>query len=111
MAALVSARDLVKDFPLRGTIFDAFSPDRKSVHAVDKVTFSIEEGEVLGLAGESGSGKSTTGRLLLRLIEPTAGRVEYRGRDIITLRVGSWRRTGRGRRSSSRTPTRPSALA
>jgi peptide/nickel transport system ATP-binding protein len=52
---------------------------------VDKVSFSIDEGEVLGLAGESGSGKSTTGRLLLRLIQPSSGRVEYRGRDIISL--------------------------
>jgi peptide/nickel transport system ATP-binding protein len=85
MATLVSAHDLVKDFPLRGTIFDAFSPKRKSVHAVDRVSFSIEEGEVLGLAGESGSGKSTTGRLLLRLLEPTSGRIEYRGRDITTF--------------------------
>jgi peptide/nickel transport system ATP-binding protein len=85
MAVIVSAKDLVKSFPLRGTIFDAFSPHRKSVHAVDGVSLSIEEGEVLGLAGESGSGKSTTGRLLLRLCEPTAGRVEYRGRDIMSF--------------------------
>ncbi len=80
--ALVSAIDLVKDFPLRGTIFDAFSPQRRAVHAVDHVSFSIGEGEVLGLAGESGSGKSTTGRLLLRLIEPTSGEVDYRGTNV-----------------------------
>jgi peptide/nickel transport system ATP-binding protein len=66
-------------------LFDAFSRQRKAVHAVDSVSFSIDEGEVLGLAGESGSGKSTTGRLLLRLLEPTAGKVEYRGRDITSL--------------------------
>ncbi len=85
MSKLVSAVELVKNFPLRGSLFDAFSRQRKAVHAVDRVSFSIDEGEVLGLAGESGSGKSTTGRLLLRLLEPTAGRVEYRDRDITSL--------------------------
>ncbi len=85
MASLVNAVDLVKDFPLRGSLFDAFSSRRRAVHAVDRASFSIERGEVLGLAGESGSGKSTTGRLLLRLLSPTAGRVEYGGRDIMTL--------------------------
>jgi peptide/nickel transport system ATP-binding protein len=81
MTELIRALDLVKEFPLRGTIFDMFSARKKAVHAVDRVSFSIQEGEVLGLVGESGSGKSTTGRLLLRLIEPTSGTVEYRGRD------------------------------
>jgi len=85
MNTLVSASDLVKDFPLRGSIFDVFSRHRSAVHAVDHVTFSIGEGEVLGLAGESGSGKSTTGRLLLRLVEPTSGKIEYRGREITRL--------------------------
>ena len=85
MAALIMTKNLVKEFPLRGTIFDAFSRKKKTVHAVDDVSFTIDEGEVLGLAGESGSGKSTTGRLLLRLIEPTSGRIEYRGRDITTF--------------------------
>jgi len=82
---LVSARSLVKRFPIKGTIFDVFSPVRAAVHAVDEVSFDIAEGEVLGLAGESGSGKSTTGRLLLRLIEPTSGSVTYRGRDVTSF--------------------------
>jgi peptide/nickel transport system ATP-binding protein len=88
MSTLVSASDLVKNFPLKGSLFDAFSPRRSAVHAVDHVNLTIDEGEVLGLAGESGSGKSTTGRLLLRLLEPTSGKVEYRGRDITSLRTG-----------------------
>jgi len=55
------------------------------VHAVDDVSFNIREGEVLGLAGESGSGKSTTGRLLLRLLDPTSGSITYRGEELADI--------------------------
>jgi peptide/nickel transport system ATP-binding protein len=82
MATLIRAERLVKNFPVKGTFIESIAEKRRFVHAVDDVSFEIAEGEVLGLAGESGSGKSTTGRLLIRLIEPTSGKVEYRGRDI-----------------------------
>jgi oligopeptide/dipeptide ABC transporter ATP-binding protein len=74
---LVSVRDLVKHFPVEG------SDD--VVRAVDGVTFQIFAGETLGLVGESGCGKSTVGRCLLRLIEPTSGQVYFEGRDILSL--------------------------
>jgi oligopeptide/dipeptide ABC transporter ATP-binding protein len=74
---LVSVRDLVKHFPVEG------SDD--VVRAVDGVSFEIFSGETLGLVGESGCGKSTVGRCLLRLIEPTAGRVYFQGRDVLAL--------------------------
>jgi oligopeptide/dipeptide ABC transporter ATP-binding protein len=72
---LVQIRDLVKHFPVDG------SDD--VVRAVDGVTFSITPGETLGLVGESGCGKSTVGRCLLRLIEPTSGDVEFAGKDVL----------------------------
>ena len=74
---LVRVRGLVKHFPVEG------SDD--VVRAVDGVTFEILGGETLGLVGESGCGKSTVGRCILRLIEPTEGRVEFDGRDVRAL--------------------------
>ena len=74
---LVNVRGLVKHFPVEG------SDD--VVRAVDGVSFAIVRGETLGLVGESGCGKSTVGRCLLRLIEPTAGQVEFAGRDVLAL--------------------------
>jgi peptide/nickel transport system ATP-binding protein len=83
MSAIIRAEHLVKEFPVKGS---GVGKNRRIVHAVDDVSFAIDEGEVLGLAGESGSGKSTTGRLLIRLIEPTTGKIEYRGKGIISYR-------------------------
>ncbi len=74
---LVNVRGLVKHFPVEG------SDD--VVRAVDGVSFTIMRGETLGLVGESGCGKSTVGRCLLRLIEPTAGKVEFGGHDVLAL--------------------------
>src|SRR6185295_18134893 len=80
--SLVEGRDLRKDYPLRGGFFGRA---RSVVRAVDGVSLAIETGETLGLVGESGCGKSTLGRLLLRLIEPTAGDVRFDGRSLLDL--------------------------
>ncbi len=73
---ILEVRDLVKEFPVRGG---------GKVHAVSGVSFDLAEGETLGLVGESGCGKSTTARCVLRLIEPTSGEVKFRGRDVLGL--------------------------
>ncbi len=79
---LLEIRHLKKYFPIRSGIR---SRVRAHVKAVEDVSFNIKAGEVVGLVGESGSGKTTTGRTLLRLIEPTAGEIRFKGVDIARL--------------------------
>ncbi len=79
---LLNVRNLKKYFPIRSTLM---SRAAERVHAVDDVSFEIMAGETLGLVGESGCGKSTTGRLILRLIEPSAGEVWFGERNVTTL--------------------------
>jgi len=83
--SLVKVRDLVKDFPIRGGFLGR---PVATVQAVSGVNFDIRRGETLGLVGESGSGKTTVGRLLLRLLEPTAGTIRFDGIDITELGGG-----------------------
>jgi peptide/nickel transport system ATP-binding protein/oligopeptide transport system ATP-binding protein len=82
MSALVEVHGLVKHFPVAG---GAFGRTSAHVRAVDGVDFHVGEGETLAIVGESGCGKSTVGRLVLRLIEPTAGAVRFEGEDLLAL--------------------------
>lgn len=86
---LLEVKGLTKHFPVRKSAF-SFGP-RTVVRAVDGVDFSVLESQTLGLVGESGCGKSTTGRMLLRLIEPTEGSVHYGGVDLLSLRTRDMR--------------------
>jgi oligopeptide/dipeptide ABC transporter ATP-binding protein len=80
---LVQVKNLVKFFPIRGGFLQRV---KAWVQAVDDVSFTIREGETVGLVGESGCGKTTVGRTMLRLIEPTSGSVVFNGVDVLKLR-------------------------
>ena len=86
--SLLQVRGLVKHFPIRRGLFGGA---RGAVRAVDGVDLTLEAGQTLGVVGESGCGKSTLGRLVLRLIEPTAGEVRFEGHDLGTLDAAALR--------------------
>lgn len=90
---LVHVENLVKHFPIRRGIL--FQKQVGAVHAVDGVSFDIFRGETLGLVGESGCGKSTTGRTILQLHKPTSGKVVFEGADLTTLKAEELRKTRR----------------
>src|SRR5205807_4882712 len=87
-APLLRVSNLTKQFPVQSGLFRR---QAASVHAVDGVDFHIDSGETLGLVGESGCGKSTTGRCVLRLIEPTSGEISFEGQNVMTLDGGKMR--------------------
>jgi oligopeptide/dipeptide ABC transporter ATP-binding protein len=88
MKTLLRVENLKRYFPIRGGIL---LRTKGHVYAVDDVTFHLNEGETLGLVGESGCGKSTVARTILRLIEPTAGRIYFNGTDITEVPVKKMR--------------------
>jgi ABC-type glutathione transport system ATPase component len=79
---IVTVRGLKKYFPITSGLLQRHTGD---VKAVDGIDFDIRRGETLGLVGESGSGKTTAGRVILRLADPTAGKITFAGREIATL--------------------------
>ncbi|MBA4549195.1 dipeptide ABC transporter ATP-binding protein [Thermoactinomyces intermedius] len=90
--ALINVKNLKKSFPVYGGLW---SKKVGEVKAVDDVSFTIEEGEVLGIVGESGCGKSTTGRTIIRLYEPSGGEVEFNGKNLFALGKEEMRKTRR----------------
>ena len=83
---VLRVENLKKYFPLRKGFFETMlSREEATVKAVDGISFNVRKGEIIGLAGESGSGKTTTGRLLLRLTKPTGGSIFFEGKDIAKL--------------------------
>ena len=93
MSKILQVENLVQEFNLTKDFLDKvkfknghFSLENRVVHAVNNVSFDVEEGEVFSLVGESGCGKSTTARTIIKLIEPKSGKITFDGRDITRLK-------------------------
>jgi oligopeptide/dipeptide ABC transporter ATP-binding protein len=82
---LIEIKNLVKHFPLGGGLIGSLAGNKEAVQAVNGVSFTIHRGEIIGIAGESGCGKSTTAKLLMKLFEPTSGSIEVEGKNLSSL--------------------------
>jgi len=92
--SIIKAEHLTKHFPIKTSFFKTLlSKQTPVVHAVDDISFEIGAEEIFGLVGESGCGKTTTGKLLLRLIQPTSGKIYFKGKNITNLTDQEMRKT------------------
>ena len=81
----LEVKNLTKHFPLNNDVLSRLTGKTRTLKAVDDISFFIQPGETLGLVGESGCGKSTTARLITRLIEPSSGTMLLKGEDLLAL--------------------------
>ncbi|HVH14746.1 MAG TPA: ABC transporter ATP-binding protein [Candidatus Angelobacter sp.] len=89
---IIRLENLKKWYPLKRGFFESLlSRQELNVKAVDGISFTVKKGEIMALAGESGSGKTTVGKLLLRLIKPSGGRIYFQGKDITNLKDGEFK--------------------